>query len=118
MKKLSVRKPSINLGNFDLTIIVHAVLIGIITPLLTEYMPIVKVRLIGVPILLMLINFIYAAILGLWIQKHESNGLQILIFPLVFSILAYLILPKYMYYFGPIYLLISYLAWSMSRPKE
>jgi len=118
MKKLSLKKLSVNLGNFDLVIITYAVLMGIITPLMVEYVPVIKVRLIGVPIILMLLNFIYSAVIGIWIQKHQSNGLQVFIFPVIFFIMSYLVLPKYMFYFGPIYLLISYLSWSMSRSKE
>ena len=113
MKKLSLK-----IDKSTLKVILGALLMGLVTPLLIKHVPLLKVKLIGIPVILMLVNFCYSAGLGLWIKKHAQSGWLLYIFPLVFLLMNYLLLPKYIYYFAPIYLMIEYLCWSMSNNND
>ena len=65
--------------------------------------------------LLLLIFMGVAAYVGYALKK--SHWVNLFIFPVCYMIGAYFFAPQYSWYYAPIYLLVSYLAWSMSRTK-
>lgn len=96
----------------DKVLWLSSILIGVILTLVADKLPFIS-RVMMVEYVLILINCLFSIWSGLRIRQNHNHWGMLLIFPVLYLITAYFVLPKYTYYFALVYLAISYLAWSM-----
>lgn len=108
MKKIQqlVKHPSVQ-------VILLSFIITWVLPLIFHWLTIPKVIRIGA--LFIVVNMLAAIVLGLYLAKRHLAGWWLFIFPGLFAGIVYLMYGRYGYWFAGIYLILSYLAYSLRK---
>lgn len=108
----------IKLGKqFDWWLWCWAIGLGLVLTAIIEYAPFVH-RASSVLVVLIIINGAYCIYQGIKTAKQKLGRWRLLVFPIGYFIGAYLFLPRYTYYFGLIYLCVSYLSYAMTNEND
>lgn len=94
-----------------------SILFGIILPLFTDKVHLIR-RVWMVGLFLFLINMLFSVWLGRFMVKNNLKWWNLFIFPLLYLIVSYELMPKYTVYFALFYLGVTYLSWSMNKSKN
>ncbi|BAP85720.1 hypothetical protein LOOC260_111810 [Paucilactobacillus hokkaidonensis JCM 18461] len=91
--------------------------LGIILSYIIEFAPFIH-RASSVFVVLILVNGAYSIYQGIKTANAKLGRWRLFVFPICYLIGAYLVLPKYTYYFGLVYLCVSYLSYAMTNENH
>lgn len=100
--------------NIDKQLWIGCIAIGFILTFVVTKLPFIT-RVTMVEFVLILINGGFSVWTGYRIFKKQGHWTELFIFPVLYLVTAYFFMPKYTYYFGPAYLAIAYLSWSLRQ---
>lgn len=102
---------------FDWILLCWALGLGIVLSAIIEYAPFIH-RASSVFVVLILVNGGYSIYQGVKTANAKLGRWRLFVFPIIYVIGVYLFLPRYTYYFGLVYLCVSYLSYAMTNENH
>ncbi|MFD1318414.1 hypothetical protein [Loigolactobacillus zhaoyuanensis] len=94
-------------------IILFSLIVTWLLPLAFHWLAVAKV--IRIAVLFIAVNMLVAIALGIYLANRHFAIWWLLIFPLLFAAIIFLMYGRYGYWFAGTYLILSYLAYSMRK---